>query len=241
MTTYLTKRIGFSQHDSSHGGKGGSNPDDYKLIKNWYESVLRVLDRDTHAVIFHNECSEWFCKKHSTEFLSFVRWDKNHRPSYNDERFYAFREYLTINDQYKRAISTDMFDVQIFRNPFLLMDKMHGFALFCGSEKNNVPHSYGRKWVNNKMRRCKLGVLSNDDIVYNAGICGGSRKNLLSFYETMISHFNRIPNGENANMAVFNRSIRDMKTFAWDVFTGHPLHNIFESKKATPETYIKHK
>jgi len=242
FTSYFTKKLGFSQHDSSHGGKGGSQPDDYKLMKNWYETTCKVLSPHTHAVIFHNECSEKFCQKYSNEFLTFVRWEKEHRPSYNDERFYAFREYLTLHPEITNAISTDMFDVQILRNPFDLFFHQPDYDIYCGSEKKNVAGSFGRKWVNNKMKKYKLGAIPNEDGVYNAGICGGNRDLLIRFYDIMVDLFKKISPKENANMAVFNKALRMVKeTGGWRVFTGHPLHNVFESNKVQPDTYIKHK
>lgn len=211
-------------------------------MSGWYESTLRIcLTHKIRAVIFHNECSDKFCQKYSNKFLTFEKWDQKNRPSYNDERFYCFKEYLKANSHIKRAISTDMFDVKIFGNPFELMDKEPNYHLYCGSEKGNVPGSYGRKWVNTKMRRCKLGIVPNEEMVYNAGICGGKADKLITFYSTMQKHFKNITPKENANMAVFNRSIRDMKEKGWKIFTGYPLHNVFESNKVKPGTYVKHK
>jgi len=244
FTSYFTKKIGFSQHDSSHKGRGGSKPDDFSLMEKWYKSVHSICEKssDVHAVIFHNECSDKFIDKYSTKQISFHRWEKEHRPSYNDSRFYCFREFLTLNPDYDRAISTDMFDVQILHNPFEFMDKNPNYALYCGSEAKNVPGSYGRKWVNTKMRRYKYSILGPDECVYNAGCCGGNRDLLLRFYDIMVNLFKKVPPKENANMAVFNQALRTVKkTGSWRVFTGHPLHNVFESNKVTPETYIKHK
>ena len=240
FTTYLTKRLGFSQHDSSHNGKGKSQPDDYKLMKGWYESLLKLCSKSDNmkGVIFHNECSQSFIDKYSNEYISFVKWEKQHRPSYNDERFWAFREFLTKRDDVQRAFSTDMFDVKFFRNPFEIMDKESKYHLYVGSE---VGKKCGRKWVNKKMRWFKFPQISNDETVYNAGICGGVRKNLLKFYEVMISYFQKISTKHNANMAVYNQSLRDIKKRKWKIYTGFPLHNQFQSNKVPEGTYIKHK
>ncbi len=236
-TTYLTKRIGFHQHDSTHGGRGGALPDQYNLIQKWYESVKNICNKNVHAVIFHNECTQPFIEKYSNDFISFVKWEKTHRQSYNDERFWAFNEYLTLHD-YEYALSTDMFDVEILKNPFEIMNSHN---LYCGFEKKNVPGSYGWKWVNTKMRRYHFGMIPKTDCIYNAGICGGSKKYLLAFYKVMIDIFKTTTNKENTNMAVFNYALRKVKAKGWKIFTGFPLHNVFESHKVVKGTYIKHK
>jgi hypothetical protein len=134
-----------------------------------------------------------------------------------------------------------MFDVQILMNPFELMDKNPNYQLYCGSEKKNAPGSYGRKWVNNKMKRYKFGAVPKEDCVYNAGCCMGKREQLLRFYDIMVDFFKRVPPRENANMAVFNYALRTVRNHGWEIFTGYPLHNVFESNKVKPGTYVKHK
>ena len=230
MAPYFTRRIGFSQHDSS----GGAKPNDFNLIKSWYETVWKL---SVNAVIFHNELSNEFIKKYTTKYISFVRYDKVHRPSYNDERFYCYRDYLERNKNINRIICTDLFDVKFLKNPFELFSM--GYDLYVGSEEKSHPSSYGWKWVNKKLKEQKLKQLSKDDTMFNAGICGGDRKKFIKLLDMMIEIFEETPSRFNANMPVYNDCLRRLKS--WKIFTGFPLHNIFESNKVLKGVYIKHK
>jgi len=241
FTTYLTKKLGFSQHDSSNNRKGGSKPDDFKLMKNWYESIIKILNKNTHAVIFHNECSPLFTKQYETPFLKFEKWEKQHRPSYNDERFYCFLEYLTTNLNIDNAFWVDMFDVVFYDNPFQIIKD--DYQIYCGSEQRSKPGSFNWKWVNRKMQReGKLPPLGKEDTIYNAGCCGGHRSKVISLLKYMTTILDTKPKKFNLNMPIFNHSLRELKqTRGWKVFTGYPLHNVFESNVVKTGTFIKHK
>ena len=66
FTTYFTKNRNFSQHDCS---KGGCKPNNFQVMKKWYESVWRL---QLNAVIFHNELSCGFMNKYETKNIKFV-------------------------------------------------------------------------------------------------------------------------------------------------------------------------
>ncbi len=233
---YFTKDIRFHQHDSSNNGKGGSKPNDYNQMKDWYESVKRL---NLSAVIFHNELSEDFITKYQTDKIKFFRWLGSNRPSYNDERFYAYYQFLICKDGVERVLCTDLYDVVFYRNPFELIDKETKVDIFVGSEISN---QYSAKWM---MRKCKEMNFPSArknytaHLMYNAGIIGGTRDRLLLLFTRMISKFNTIEPKFNANMPVFNYCMDELHTL--NIFTGFPLHNIFKSNEVIDGTYIKHK
>jgi len=238
---YFTKNIGFHQHDSSNNGKGGAKPDNYPLISGWVETNLKYsrLEPEFGSVIFHNECSQKFITDHSNTCISFCEWGKSHRPSYNDERFYAYRKYLLKHPEVSHVFCTDLFDVILLGNPFQLIEQKPEYDLFIGDEKMS---KYSSKWMVRKCREMKLPLIKNKytpgETIYNAGIVGGSREKMLELFERMIDKFSRIPEKFNANMPVFNLCVEEM---GCKVFSGYPLNNPFRTKKWEPGTYIKHK
>ena len=237
LAPYFTKDISYHQHDSSNKGRGGSKPDDYTQMKIWYESIVKY---DLPACIFHNELTDDFINKYTTKKISFHRWEKQHRPSYNDERFYAYLEYLTTHTEVERAICTDLYDVEFYGNVFDWMDKNEQYDLFFGEERMG---RFSSKWMVEKCRRIKLPLISNKYApgcyIYNAGIVGGKRKPLMKLLTRMIAKFEKINPKENANMPVFNYCADQTK--GYKIFSGFPLHNVFNSNVVIPGTYIKHK
>lgn len=236
FSPYFTKDLNYHQHDSSHRGKGGSKPDDFKLIESWYRSVI---DLNLQAVIFHNELSKSFVTALSTDRISFKRHTEIHRPSYNDERFWAYLAYLKNHEEIENVFCTDIFDVVFLKNPFELVRKHPEYALFCGSEPINV---YSSKWMRVKCKGMNFPLAREGYMpggtLYNAGIIGGPRVNLINFFKRMIHEMSRIDSRHNSNMPVFNWCLDQTK---WPIYTGHPLHNRFGSHEADSHTYIKHK
>jgi hypothetical protein len=205
-------------------------------MKYWYESVKSV---GASAVIFHNELSEEFMDQYKTPNISFFKWSKEHRPSYNDERFYAYFEYLTVNKNIDRIMCTDMYDVIFYRNPFHLMDRHPEYDTFVGSE---LVGKHSASWMIRKCKEMNYPTSRNDyssPFMFNAGIIGGTRERMLQLFQTMIDEFKHVSKKYNANMPVFNHSLEKLPFLK--IYTGHPLHNVFNSNRVSDTTYIKHK
>ncbi len=226
FTTYLTKNLDFSQHDCS----GNAKPNNYKLMSGWYNSVKKF---DLNGVVFHNELSEDFIKKYTTDQIKFEKYTKVHRPSYNDERFYCYKSYLLNNPEVKRVIFTDMFDVQFFGNPFKVFSEE--YDLYLGSETRKA---HASKWLTMKMKQVGLKPLNKSMVIYNAGIIGGERGPILEFLDGMIELLNKVPTNINANSPVYVHYTN--RIYKGRIFTGHPLHNKFRSNKPGG-AFIKHK
>jgi hypothetical protein len=236
LAPYFTKRLGYSQHDSTNGGKGGSKPNDYGVMKEWYESVVKLK---LHARVFHNELSDDFVNEHETDEIKFVLHDTFHRPSYNDERFYAYYRCLMSLPSVKMVMCTDLFDVKFMMDPFELMNDHEECQLFSGSETINP---YSGKWMRKKCAAMNYRVACENyhvgNVMMNAGIIGGSRETLLKLFNQMKNDMETVELKHNANMPVYNRCV---ETTNLKVFTGYPLHNVFNSNRTDAGTYIKHK
>lgn len=236
LTTYLTKDNGFSQHDSSARTEQ-TGPNNYNLIKNWYESVNNLKIKNT---IFYNDLSLSFIKKYESDYTSFSLYDGCKRLSYNDERFFIYEEYLQKSDS-DYVFFTDLFDVIFLKNPFDLIISKPEYDLFVGSEISDKKNS---KWL--KTKCLKEGVMLPStqyelgSVIFNAGIIGGSKANLLKLFKSMNNMFSELPKNTNSNMLVFNYCI-DKYFDKSKIFYGHPLHNVFKSNSFDQQTYIKHK
>lgn len=236
LAPYFTKDIGYAQHDSRNGGKGGTLPNDYDAMGIWYESVKAL---GLHAFIFHNELSEAFISKYETDKIKFVGWQEHNRPSYNDERFFAYYSFLSGRPEIHHVFCTDLFDVQILRDPFDLVKIRGDCELFVGSE---VINAYSGKWMRAKCAAMKFSLARQNyksgNLLYNAGIIGGSRKKLLRLFDAMLRNMSDVDLRHNSNMPVFNWCLDNLE---FSIFTGPPLHNVFNSQKADEFTYIMHK
>lgn len=239
LAPYFTKKNNFSQHDSSYKkGVGGSVADDFNLIKGWYDGVHKL---GLHAVIFHNECSKEFVEKYTTDKIKFYFWDIENRPSYNDNRFYGYLKWI---DEQKRGsinriLCTDLYDVEILRNPFEFMDASPNCDLFCGEE---IITKGSSSWMIKKSVEMEYPTAKNNysigNILYNAGIIGGKVNSIRKLFVFMLEDFSNILPQYNANMCVFNKCVERLN---YKVCSGSPFHNVFRSNVVDKFTYIKHK
>lgn len=227
LSTYLTKHNAFNQHDSTLGCK----KDCFELIRKWYDSVVKL---NLNAVIFHNELTDTFIQQLQNNFVTFVKWDFQNRPSYNDERYFIFENYIDRTSDIKNIFYTDIFDVIFYRNPF---EMIREDTLCVGSEEMKSDSSYS--WVNKKLKLLNLPTLKRPQTVFNAGICGGPRPVFLFLMREMIRIMTNLDKEVNSNMAVFNYCLHHVVKSK--IITGYPLHNIFKSNKVKEGTYIKHK
>lgn len=225
FSTYLSKPNGFAQHDSS--GKCKAN--DYRLMARWYETLNK---HKLNGIIFHNELSEKFCKKYTRPNFQFVLYIKEHRPSYNDERFYCYRWYMDKCPDIQRVICTDLFDVEFHGNPFTLFKPE--YDLYCGSEVG----SYKNTWLIQKMQQLKLQPIKPPETIYNGGIWGGYRGPFIRFLDGMIELLDKAPKNNNANTPLYLHYLN--RIWKGTIFTGHPLHNRFRSNEVGG-AIIKHK
>jgi len=132
-----------------------------------------------------------------------------------------------------------LYDVQFFGNPFELMDQYPAHELFLGEE---IMSKSSSKWMVRKCREMKVPLVREKYVpgtfIWNAGIIGGKRDNIVKLFKNIKRIFKNIPGKFNANMPVFNYCVDNSTDL---IFTGHPLHNKFRSHKVPKGTYIKHK
>ncbi len=207
--------------------------DSDKIVKNWIESLRRL---NLRGVIFYDDLSTDFIAKWADDNIQFqyVEWD-NAVWKANEERFNIYHKWLTEHTDIDIAMTTDLSDVEFFKNPFELMldyQKLYiGIETWTASIKNCV----GRRMLNN------FGEITNTDkMILNPGILGGNRVLLIEFLDKLIKEMKLGKLGSpGLNLVAFNRIIyRENLPF----IAGPPLHTKFKAYESIDSgCYIRHK
>ena len=138
---------------------------------------------------------------------------------------------------------TDGSDVTVVKNPFNKFKNLcagsefsKGFKNQCLKEKISLFNSMNLK---EKFVYHKNPV----NTVYNAGILGGNRKDVLNFLKNMINIFEKFDNEiktKNLNMIVFNYVI--YKIYSQNIISGNTLHSKFKKyENNRTDVYFIHK
>lgn len=207
-------------------------PNDFNLMKVWYESLHRVGVR---GLIFHNQCSDEFVKKYTTDNLRFHKYTFQTHRSANDERFYAYRDFLEAHPEIEKVLMLDLFDAEFVRDPFPLMDNPD-YEWFCGGWKNVKSSNHVR------MGRAFGRPVYVDRDTLHAGTCGGRRENALLLLNRMIEHFDKMSAANdfrNHNMAVFNKCVYDL--WPTKILYGNPLNSRLFQEEKEGDFCIRHK
>ncbi len=203
--------------------------DSYGLIKGWYESIVKL---DLKGIIFHDSLSGEFVREYENRNVSFEKWELGAR-STNDERFICYRDFIFAHEGIDNFFFTDLFDVIFYKNPFDLLSD--DYDIYVGSE-----HRYNTKWMWNAYTRAYGQFYYRDKKLLNAGIIGGTRKNICLLLDKMVEDFISIRPHVNANMAALNKNTYDL--FDEErICTGFPLHSRFKGNQRKGNFYIKHK
>ena len=213
---------------------------DITYIEPWYYSVKNL---QLNGIIFHDGLNDEFIKKYETDKIKFIYANSNsYDISINDLRYYVYFDYIIKNENIKNIFMTDGSDVTVVKNPFnkfkqlcVGSERSKGFKAICLKKKIELFNSN----IKNTFNYHK----NPTNTVYNAGILGGNRKDVLNFLKNMISIFDKF-NSEiktkNLNMIVFNYVV--YKIFNQNVISGSPLHSEFKKyQNNRTDVYFIHK
>jgi len=202
----------FTAHRDPQRKKKQYTPDDFEKIKNW-KTDIELLELD--GVIFHDQCSEKWIKKHSSEHIKFLKTPPPTR-SCNDYRFLV---YLTVLQGLKESedtdsyvIMTDLFDVRIPENPFKFM--------------RSKPHK--KIFATSAIAQPAMITKANYKIVYNERVpenkpfilgcvLGGRIPDVIKLLKEMRIDFNRTSKRHNVNQVVINKNV-------WRLFKEDEVH-----------------
>ena len=226
MTTYFCNK-----KDPQRLSKAPCN--DFKYIKPWYTSVKKL---GLNGIIFHDGLSENFIRKYETNKIKFI-YKKTHQVfSLNDYRYFIYLDYINEHPEIENIFMTDGNDVTVVNDPFTFIKPRN---IYVGSEIKG-----DKMYVLDKLNNINANKNNNKlklDTIYNAGILGGNRENVIKFIKKMIYIFNLVDNknkDKNNNMAVFNITSENTK----NIITGAPLHSDFkEFQNNRKDVYFIHK
>ncbi len=255
LTTYFTGKVDPQQRSrgkynlvkkiktwwrSRQGGAKAEKPgvadiDDFERIEIWYNSLLKV---GCHGVIFYDQLSPGFVEKWTRPEITFVHYSLATPRSLNDERYYCYRDFLLKHPEIKRIFMLDLFDVEFFSNPFILIDDSQ-FDILCGGD----PGEYNDRLNREKMLSAFNEAHYESCIKLHAGTCGGSRNSIMKLLDALVIEFDRLTaegNLDNLNMAVYNKCVYDL--FEKDrILYGNPLNSRFKAYEQSGNFAIRHK
>ena len=223
FTTYLTSRL--DRERSYH------MPQNYfRYIKKWF---VGAMQQGLDVVVFYDELEmEWIRRAEKAYSQAmFVASDLKYR-SVNDDRYYILRDYLKSHPEIGRVFLTDGSDIQIWGNPFQLMDILGNEMLYVGHT-----HPYWTSFAtlpNYTYARPTTKKCYGEDIyererelfhyhsIYNAGLSGGVRRVYLALLEQMIDQL-EVSQFNNCNTPAYNIVLH--KYFFEQIFFGYPLQS----------------
>jgi len=212
------------------------SPDQFALMESWYRSVER---HGLSAVVLHDELSDAFVEKYSTDQISFLRTPLQHpHLSINEERFILWRKFLLEKGDVEYALLTDLFDVHFLRDPFPFMEEHPESGLFTGDIQGKLLSDRKGKYTYTQIVKLFDDFPYWDNPKLGAGTVGGSRENLLKLLggmEQLFLHFRQ----PRTDMAVFNYCAYSL--FGGRIFCGPPFNSPFGGYVTGGDFIVVHK
>lgn len=225
-------------------------------IQDFLETTKPFFDK-MHVVFFIDFKNP--PKDTGIEFI-FTEW-KGISYSINDYRYMLYLDYMKKHDWYKQVLIIDMKDVKYGRDPWIYFQESQN-SIFIGSQPeidiiwmkrrqrmcwgNRTKQKVGPEEVKETMSILRRSVMKPQKKIYimtNAGILGGSYKEIVSIVEDMVNIFETSNQARkcNSNMVVFATVIYP-RWLENKVEWGQPLHSPFrEYLPPTPDYVIFHK
>jgi hypothetical protein len=237
FTSYFTSKR--NPQPDLNGCYSYAPADDISYIYSWYVSVLYLKLK---GVIIHDGLSEEFINKYETSNIKFIKHVPE-RFSINDERYIALERILE-NNYFRNVLLTDGSDLIIKKNPFDFM--INQDCLYFGSDDARWPRIRDNAWCVNKsisMYNSNKSVVLIDDSFLdfnyvNAGVFGGSYKNVKEFTSSLSILFECINNDNNNNMMAINYLLWK---FNVNHFKGQPFTSKFKEYELHGNYFIVHK
>jgi hypothetical protein len=234
LTTYFSKGKHPQSTDSSVYGlqeDGRVSQSDINYIKVWYDSVN---DLKLKGVVFHDNLSDAFTNRYTTENISFVKVGTPNF-SYNDYRFFCYINYLEGNPC-EAVFMTDASDVKVVKDPKALIDKYPDYSFFtCRDNMKVKEYTYSAVSMGKIIKVAGwpgldyMETSAADLQVINMGVIGGTYKSTLDFLKLFTEYRLELGNtGQNINMVLGNYIFRylyqDKK-----ILVGEPVTSVYKS------------
>lgn len=183
-------------------GDGFVENNSFEYISNFYNSVINL---DLDVVVFHDNLSDEYIKKYSTDSISFVKVNDS-KYSNNDYRFLCYLQWLRKHE-YESVFLVDIADVIVVRDPSLI--EINDSICFCKDVFSLMEYRYGpisfSELCTSLCLDCSaIKNIENLDLL-NMGVIGANYKNILNFLNLFWEYRVRCGHhGENLNMSLGN-------------------------------------
>lgn len=175
----------------------------FDYIKNWYQSIIK---NNLKAVIFYDELENSFVEKHENSNVIFVKCILGNM-SLNDERFFVFNEFISLFEIDCYVLFTDINDVIINKSPlesfinspekiFVGRDELYNWRSSSWSLHKVMEFQY--------LTDFKIPASFLYFPIFNAGLIGGSAKNVKELFQRMETYFLKFNDSGNYNMIILN-------------------------------------
>lgn len=160
-------------------------------------------------------------------------------------RWLHIYQYLREHPEYRLVWCTDGTDVEMLREPW---DEMEAGKVYVGSE----PKTYADAWAKqNHPERIYQEFIKahSNDVMMNAGLIGGLRKDVMAFDHGIVRLYYRIESHRFWKKEQSDAAVGDMlalgivaKSFGDRIVTGPRVHNVFKTQGIGKEcAWWKHK
>lgn len=209
--------------------------------ENDYTPLLPLIESVTsnhiEIVIFHDcfvevpdiELCTWVYVEPSVEYVpSILRW-------------FVYLDYL-YKIEYDNVFMVDSTDVILLKNPFEYIEQN---LLYIGDEYNNT---WNHPYLKNKEKYISINdylSIKNqyiDEVLLNAGICGGNIKLIIPFLEQLTQYHTIISKDIikiSLDMPIFNYTLR--KHYNSILYTGSTVNTRFKEFETNDISWWKHK
>lgn len=211
------------------------NENDFNYIKKYYNSVKKL---NLNCLIFHDNLSDDFIKKYSTDKINFhiIKLDNYRNKSLNDIRFLAYYDYLLKHPEINKVFMTDVNDVVINMNPFNIINDD---SIYIGLDRDRkISHYFFKQIIMKSYGSYDKFKKIFEKKILNAGILGGKYNIVIKFLKLMKNEFDMTIKENNANMAVLNYVAL---TYFDKIITGYPLCSKFYEYEKRKDVYFTHK
>lgn len=207
LTSYFTLKKHPQYLDTNNkiigiDGDGFVENNSFEYISNFYNSVINL---DLDVVVFHDNLSDEYIEKYSTDSISFVKVNDS-KYSNNDYRFLCYLQWLRKHE-YESVFLVDIADVIVVRDPSFI--EINDSICFCKDVLTLLEYRYGPISFSELCTSLSLDCsaiknIENLDLL-NMGVIGASYKNILNFLNLFWEYRVRCGyHGENINMSLGN-------------------------------------
>lgn len=188
------------------------------------------------GLIFHDELRTGVGDvKVLAQYVQFQKYKLKTTWSVNDERFLCWLEYLEAHPEIDRVLLTDLFDVEFFRNPFLIINEPD--CIYTGAGMRKIEDN---TWLGKKMTGTYKKVFHSEQWTANAGVIGGFREPVMRLIQAMVVDFKNYNPKDNINMQALNVNLYNL--FPRErIYVGHPLTSTLKRYEFTGDFCIRHK